>query len=168
MSTESSPASDGTTSPTSDPAQELEPLPPAGGLRQIFVLGIVATCILLFCTLVGVIYVKWQPEPTAELVVPPGNSWLDGTTILAKGSGEKDLELDLNAKNNYGGRIILSPGQYIVQMKLEGVIVWSDRLTVKDAVSQRFQIPLLDSENRENFEKMRPSAEHQPAAQQPK
>lgn len=166
MSTEPPAPPENTSTPATEP--DLEPLPQATPLRQAFIIGIVTASILLFCTLVGVIYFKWQPEPTAELLVPPGNVWLDGVVILARGNGEKDLELSLEAKNNYGGRIILTPGQYVIQMKLKGVVIWTDRLPVKDSVNQRFQIPLLDAEHRDAFEKIIPDAELQSKDKLPK
>lgn len=143
---------------TTESPSPIENPPPAHSPRpgrKLLVLSIVAGCMALFCVLVAVIFIKWQREPIAELVVQPGNSWLDGTTLVITGNSDKDMQLTLDATNNYGGRIMLVPGHYLVIVKLNGTPVISQPLEIPESPPSTWALPILDSKHQEEFEKLR-------------
>lgn len=97
------------------PAAEAEP---RTGRWWIVHTGVVLAFVLFF-VFVAVLYWNWLriQEPTASLRITGGSPAYDGAIVRVEGRNlDQPLELKLNQKNHFGGRIYLQPGVYSVSI----------------------------------------------------
>ncbi len=107
-------------------------------------LSIVAAFVLFFLFM-AILYWYWlqTPEPTSIIRVQPGNAQLDGTRVRIEGQSlQRPIEVVLSEENDYGTRIYLVPGNYLLRIERpDGSVIVNEHFAMGPYYERTVRIP---------------------------